>query len=314
MTAQNSRLQELARQVARRKKLLTMIQDLSRQADSLSRRVEELDRVRLKEQADVDHLEHASLARLFYQFAGKLEEKLDRETAQAMAAALEYQAAAAQLQALEEDVARCQRELAELYHCEANYQQALTERARVLKAQGGANAGVVFRLEDEIARLEVQGREIEEAISAAQAAGVTVGSIQNTLNRAADWGTWDLIGGGPLSDLAKHSLLDEAQHEMSSQLQIYLRRLRSELLDVDVSADFQIRIDGFLRFADYFFDGLFVDWAVLDRIHDAQQQVDDVGAQIQQILEELTQLQAAQRRQLSRRRQQLEELLLSSAT
>lgn len=232
MTAQNSRLQELARQVARRKKLLTMIQDLSRQADSLSRRVEELDRVRLKEQADVDHLEHASLARLFYQFAGKLEEKLDRETAQAMAAALEYQAAAAQLQALEEDVARCQRELAELYHCEANYQQALTERARVLKAQGGANAGVVFRLEDEIARLEVQGREIEEAISAAQAAGVTVGSIQNTLNRAADWGTWDLIGGGPLSDLAKHSLLDEAQHEMSSQLQIDLRRLRSELLDV----------------------------------------------------------------------------------
>jgi len=34
----------------------------------------------------------------------------------------------------------------------------------------------------------------------------------------------------------------------------------------------QVNVDGFLRFADYFFDGLFADWAVLDRINQSQEQ------------------------------------------
>ena len=311
---QGPTLRELAARVQRKKKLLAMIQDLSHQADGLSRRVEALDQIRLKEQADVDQLERAGLSRLFYQFAGTLEEKLDRELAQALAAALEYQTAAAQLQALEEDAARCQRELAELFHCETDYQRALEARARTLKGQGSADAEAVCRLEAETARLEAQGREIEEAISAAQAAMVTVNGVQNTLNSAEDWGTWDLLGGGLLSSLAKHSHLDEAQHQLSSRLQIDLRRLRSELLDVDVSADFQISIDGFLRFADFFFDGLFADWAVLDRIHDAQQQVNQVDRQIQQVLEDLRQMRTVNRQRAADRRRQLEELLIASAT
>ena len=313
MTAQDSRLQALARQVARKKRLQAMVRNLSSQAEVLSRRAAELDRVRLREQADVDQLEHTSLSRLFYQLTGGLEEKLDRETAQAAAAAREYQIAAAQLQALEADMARCQRELAALYRCEADYQQALAERARVLKAQGGTLAGAVCRLEDEIVRLEAQGREIGEAISAAQDVMVTVDGIQNTLSNAEDWGTWDLVGGGLLAGIAKHDQLDNAQAQLT-QLQAALRRLRSELLDVDVSADFQIRIDGFLRFADFFFDGLFADWAVLDRIHDAQQQVNQVDRQIQQVLEDLRRMRTVNRQRAADRRRQLEELLIASAT
>ena len=35
----------------------------------------------------------------------------------------------------------------------------------------------------------------------------------------------------------------------------------------------QVSIDGFMRFADYFFDGFFVDWMVLDRIQQSTEQV-----------------------------------------
>lgn len=52
-------------------------------------------------------------------------------------------------------------------------------------------------------------------------------------------------------------------------LQSQLRAFRTELADVTISADFQVNIDGFLRFADYVFDGIFADWAVLDRINQA---------------------------------------------
>ena len=140
---------------------------------------------------------------------------------------------------------------------------------------------------------------------------VTVDGIQNTLSNAEDWGTWDLVGGGLLAGIAKHDQLDNAQAQLT-QLQAALRRLRSELLDVDVSADFQIRIDGFLRFADFFFDGLFADWAVLDRIHDAQPQVDQVGWQIREILDNLRLMRSVHGPQVAHTPQQLADLELPS--
>ena len=310
MPSADSRLHDLARKVSRRKKLLAIKDDLSRQIESLSQRVEELDRIRLKEQGDVDDLERTCLSRLFYQFVGTLEEKLDQEITEAIHAALQYESANTQLQALQRDLEACTKELDLLSGCEQAYQVALEEKAREWKACDPAHAGPVCLLEEEIGRLEAQAQEIREAISAGESAMVCVSYIQNELSSAEGWGTWDFVGGGLFSDLAKHSHLDDAQQQLY-QLQIDLRRFRTELLDVDVSADFQISIDGFLRFADYFFDGLFADWAVLDHIHSAQQQVNRIDDQIQQVLERLRYMQNTNRQKVKTRRQQLEELLLS---
>ena len=49
----------------------------------------------------------------------------------------------------------------------------------------------------------------------------------------------------------------------------------------------QVNIDGFLRFADYFFDGLIADWSVLSRIHDSQKSVSQVANQVTMALEQL---------------------------
>ena len=49
----------------------------------------------------------------------------------------------------------------------------------------------------------------------------------------------------------------------------------------------QVSIDGFLRFADYFFDGLFADWAVGDKISESQPSVQKVKGQIRSALSKL---------------------------
>ena len=49
----------------------------------------------------------------------------------------------------------------------------------------------------------------------------------------------------------------------------------------------QVNVDGFLRFADYFFDGLFADWAVLDKINRSQEQVRSTRHQIENVLSRL---------------------------
>ena len=54
-----------------------------------------------------------------------------------------------------------------------------------------------------------------------------------------------------------------------------------------ISADMQVNVDGFLRFADYFFDGLFADWAVLDKISQSKEQVSTTQRQIESVLTRL---------------------------
>ena len=92
-----------------------------------------------------------------------------------------------------------------------------------------------------------------------------------------------------MADLAKHSRLDDAQ-ESVEYLQSQLRAFRTELADVTISADFQVNIDGFLRVADYVFDGIFADWAVLDQINRSQAQVEDTRDQISGVLHHLHQM------------------------
>lgn len=90
--------------------------------------------------------------------------------------------------------------------------------------------------------------------------------------------------------MAKHSALDDAQ-EGAEQLQVALGRFRTELADVRIDGEVgQLNMDGFTRFADWFFDGLLVDWSVLSRIHDSQESVERVKEEVDNALTRLEQL------------------------
>ena len=105
-----------------------------------------------------------------------------------------------------------------------------------------------------------------------QKAKAIAADVGYKLDDAKGYSTWDIMGGGILADIAKHGALDEAQHLIQS-LQIQLRSFKTELADVSINADFQVNIDGFLRTADWFFDGFFVDLEVRERISNAQNEI-----------------------------------------
>ena len=310
MNGYDQQLKELLAQCARKRKLEASAAELLRQRDTYAARAEELKEAMREEQADVDRLEGRSLAAFFYNVVGKMDEKLTRERQEAYAARVRYDAAARELAGAEEDLARCQAELEELEGCEERYAALLREKTQAVKAAGGAAAEQILRLEEREAYLESQERELGEASAAGQSALATADEILESLSSAEGWGTWDLIGGGLIADLAKHSKLDEAQAAVE-YLQSQLRAFRTELADVTISADFQVNIDGFLRFADYVFDGIFADWAVLDRINQAQAQVEDTRAQICAVLDRLGQMTDQAERERAGLRQEIEGLVSS---
>ena len=60
----------------------------------------------------------------------------------------------------------------------------------------------------------------------------------------------------------KRQELDDAQEQIE-QLQVELRRFKTELADVEIAADLQVTVDSFLQFAAFFFDGLFADLSLI---------------------------------------------------
>ena len=216
-------------------------------------------------------------------------ERISKEKEEAYAAAVKYDAAVKEMEMVKADIEKRQEELRSLWGCERQYQALYEEKIQSIQSSGNEVARELFQLEKEMVEWENQKREIREAILAGKQALNQTESILETLNSAENWGTWDLIGGGLVTDMVKHSHLDEAQ-DMVEQLQVFLRRFQTEMKDIKVQEQLQVNVNGFLRFADYFFDGLFADWAVLKRIGNSKEQVLKVKKDIMDALRYLEKL------------------------
>lgn len=116
--------------------------------------------------------------------------------------------------------------------------------------------------------------EINEAIIAGKRALSALKEAKQSLKSASDWGLVDLFGGGFFIDMIKHSRIEDASQKLEfakNQLQVF----QKELSDVVLPYEIHIRVDGFLTFADFFFDGLVADWLVQSKLKAAKEEIDN---------------------------------------
>jgi DNA repair exonuclease SbcCD ATPase subunit len=301
----------LQQKVAMKKQLEAKLNDLRSQRCVFDKKIIELRVEHRSEQEDVKKLECRSLANYFYQLFGKLDEKLDEERKEASAAKVKLDAAERELAVVDHEIQEIQTLLRELYGCEEAYSATLEAKRDAVKSSNTPAACQILELEEKIAFLESQKKEIREAITAGHSAIGTADNVLSELEDADDWNTWDMLGGGGIiTHMAKHSHLDEAQEKVE-QLQGKLRRFKTELADINIHADMQVSIDGFLRFADYFFDGLFADWAVGDKISESQSSVQKVKSQISSALSKLDGMDKDADAQIRSLKAKIEELLVN---
>lgn len=308
----NEQLQKLQEKVSQKKSLEAKLKELQSQRGDLDSRVRELKKIMWDEQADVDRLERTSLASVFYAIIGKKEDMLDKEKIEAYAAKVKHDTAAQELNLVEEDIRCIEAQLREISGCERQYEALLQEKGAAIKASGSADAERILQLEEQITAQRSQKKEISEAISAGSRALSSANSVLSSLDSAEGWGTWDLFGGGLISDLAKHSHLDEAQGNIE-HLQSQLRRFKTELADVRISADMQVNVDGFLRFADYFFDGIFADWAVGNRICESISSVSGTRDKISATIRKLESMEAAANREIAQCQAKLDQIIIETS-
>ena len=282
----NNELTKLQAELAHYNKLRMSLESLLIEERTLADEELKLARLYKKEQHDVDALGRISLSSIISSIRGNKEELLDKELMEARAAAIKHDSAVRRLERIRADIKDIQDTLARLAGCEERFNAAVAHRLEEIKISGSAGKESIYRLEERIGHLLVQETEVQEAISACDAAINQILSIESSLDDAKGWGFMDMMGGGLISTMVKHSHLDDAQNQIE-HLQHLLSRLRTELADVNINADIQIQIDGFMRFADYFFDGLFSDWMVQGKINDSQEQVASTKSRVYAILQSL---------------------------
>lgn len=304
-------LQSLQQKLSRKKHLQALLKELHTQRIELETKVASLKKIMEEDEYDVTRLERRGLASLFYGIVGKKEEKLNEERREAVTSKAKYDVAMQEMDLVQRRISRYEEELTALKDIEMQYAYALKEKVKLLKATATPVSEKILQYEEQISGFENQKKEIREAISAGNKAKNIAEQVLSELDDAEGWGTWDLLGGGLISDLAKHSSLDDAQEEIE-HLQVQLRRFKTELADVTIRAEMQVNIDGFLRFADYFFDGLFADWAVLDKIEESQAEVKNIIKQIQAVLDKLALMLVSAEKDQKAVQSMLDELIINA--
>ena len=285
----NGELKRLNEGLARQSRLEAQLGDLREQRAERDRRVQETARIFREEQDDVDRLEKGGLRALLLSITGDKEVKLSQERREALAAKLQYAQAQRDLEDIDERIGVLLREKEGLRTDRIRRDALLEEKAELLKALGGETGARLTELEQQLDELENQRREVGEALSAGRAAETALSSVLNSLDSAENWGTWDMFGGGMFATMAKHGHLDDAQTNIV-YVQHHLSRFRTELADVQRMDVPQVCIGEFATFADYFFDGLFADWFVQSKIHDAQDGVSEVQTKVLHALRQLEQM------------------------
>ena len=258
----NRELKELNEALARQGRMEAQWKDLQDQRAERDRRVMETGRVFRKEQDDVDRLEKGGLRALLLSLTGDREVRLSKERREALAAKLQYDQAQRDLEDLDGRI------------------------GVLLREKDGLRIDRIRRDALLLDELEHQRREVGEAISAGRTAESALSAVLDSLDSAEDWGTWDMLGGGLMATMAKHEHLDDARAGIGWAQQC-LSRFRTELADVRDMEIPQVQIGEFATFADYFFDGFFMDWMVQSKIQDAQEGVSEVHVRVLNALRNL---------------------------
>lgn len=285
----NQQMEEAQQGMYRLQKINTMLKELQEQKNTLASKVSELEGILKKENLDVTKLENKSLAHIFYSVFGKIEEKIDQEKKEALAARLKYEQALSNLEHVEYEIGKLQTEKKNYWDCEKNYSILYQRKKEMLMQTDPVATEKILTITEEIKRSENNQKEIKEAMDVGKRVLNCIDKTLVSLSSAEGWGTWDLLGGGLIADMAKHSNIDEAK-SMADKVQMLLLQFRTELADVKINNTIHFEMEGFAKFADFFFDGLLADWSMQSRINESQESVRQVKRQVETVMLRLGQM------------------------
>lgn len=281
----NKKLIEAKESLRDKKRFENMLLNTQKELQEEKQRVKELAENLAKEEYDVKKLEGLSITSLFYQFLGTVEQKLDKERQEFLAAKLKYDSCKNTIKTLENEIFSLEVKIKNLGAPQSDYLRFLKEKEKILaKSEDKKFTCLIERISD----LESDRKELKEAVSAGHQVLSELENVISSLKSAGNWGTFDLIGGGIIATAVKHSKIDDAKKAVD-RVQYMLHKFHQELSDVQLNPEsgLGIEIGSFQKFADYFFDGLIFDWVVQSKIKRSLKNTENMRDDVVRIISRL---------------------------
>lgn len=268
---------------------LVRIERLSAELDGAAQRLAELQREAALEQEDAGRWNGRGFVQLVYWLVGRLDERRDLESAQALAAAARLATAHEAWATIDHAL----REATTSVPPRADLGAALADLRRTLETLEPHTYAWVVQCEQQSAAVRAELEELDEALTAVTSCNEAVAAALRHLQSAANWGTWDLLGGGLLASAVKRERVDEALSALG-QVTTALATVRRELADVPAGVALPAGIElgsGAWTF-DVWFDNIFSDLNMQGRIRDATAQAETLAGRLAALRADLS----AQRR------------------
>ena len=116
-----------------------------------------------------------------------------------------------------------------------------------------------------------------------------IDEAENKFRKARNWGFFDILGGGFITDLIKHSNLGAASNIMN-QINYLLHDLQRELKEVVIPTDFSMNTASFSTFADFVFDGILADVYMQSKIMTSMEQIRELRSRLLILRDRLAEL------------------------
>ena len=133
---------------------------------------------------------------------------------------------------------------------------------------------------------EVQAQNINHAIEITNELIPLVREAESKFKGARNWGVIDILGGGLITDLIKHSKLNSAGNLMN-RINYKLGELRGVLGGIQAGGDYSMHVGGLVTFADIFFDGALSDIWMESKILSSLSEVKKLRHKIEQLRSDL---------------------------
>lgn len=306
----NTKLVEIQSELRKANKYKIQLADYDRELEMVEDRLSQLRSQYESEHKDVIKLERISLTNLLATLSGTKDVRLSQEKQELVTAQYRLAEAEQTKKNIEEAMRSVRNKIDNLEIKQYEYQQLLLQKEKLIKASSLPYAARVFELSEEEGILQSRLNELNEAINAGNRVKLDLLAAKRSLAKAGNWGTWDMLGGGFISGIAKHRNISLAQEELR-RAQTSMREFQKELLDVQEQADTEIEVSGMLKFADFFLDGLFVDYIVQNKIKSAYYQTENQHNNVQVILKRLNTQYVANKEKLKLVQKEKQEILES---
>lgn len=262
-------------------------------------------------QGNVDQLSKFTLTHLFVTFLGEKDDCQIEEKKTLVEAKLKYDETAASVVEIEEEIRMMRTELMRLGNPDEEYRTVLAEKERVLRESASPVSETLFEKSEQKAELKALIKKIKEALTAGHSVLHSMERAEETLRSARHLGTWDMLGGSIISTSIKHSRINEATNHVH-EAQRKMRTFQKELREVEKHVQIPFDTEGMVQFADFFFDGLIVDWMVQGRINKSYDLVNKQLNKIRCIIQDLSDEERQNTEQLESLKRQYSNLIKSA--